>query len=110
MAQLPIRDPIRGQTRSIASPQALLGLANLIRRRLRSTVQDTIRTGVQGVVHRVRPTQPAATQPDAVVVAAAAEFAPNAYARARLLRQLHACGLLTEQETTQAGRMLDVAN
>jgi len=33
-----------------------------------------------------------------VVVAAAAPFAPTSYARTRLLRQLHASGLLTDDE------------
>lgn len=36
----------------------------------------------------------AAAEPATVVVTAAPVFAANAYARARLLRQLHACGLL----------------
>ena len=40
----------------------------------------------------VRPA--AAPKPALVVVGAAAPFAPTSYARARLLRQLHACGLV----------------
>lgn len=44
-----------------------------------------------------------------VVVAAAAPFAPTSYARARLLRQLHASGLLTAAETEQAEHVLGVA-
>ena len=34
-----------------------------------------------------------------MVVGAVAPFAPTAYARARLLRQMHAAGLLSRQET-----------
>jgi hypothetical protein len=37
-----------------------------------------------------------------VIIGAAAPFAPTAHARARLLRQAHASGLLTEHETEQA--------
>jgi hypothetical protein len=36
------------------------------------------------------------------VAAAATPFAPTSYARARLLRQLHACGLLDAGEAKQA--------
>ena len=39
-----------------------------------------------------RPVTP--RQPALVVVGAAAPFAPTSYARARLLRQMHACGLV----------------
>jgi hypothetical protein len=44
-----------------------------------------------------------------VIVAAAAPFAPNSFARARLLRQMHASGLLTLRETEQAEQLLGVA-
>jgi hypothetical protein len=37
-----------------------------------------------------------------VIVAAAAPFAPTAHARARLLRQAHASGLLSARETDDA--------
>jgi hypothetical protein len=46
---------------------------------------------------------------DLVVIAAAAPFAATSFARARLLRQLHACGLLTDGESAQAERLLGVA-
>jgi hypothetical protein len=45
----------------------------------------------------------------AVIVSAAEPFAPSSYARARLLRQMHACGLLSDQETEQAEALLGVA-
>lgn len=44
-----------------------------------------------------------------VVVGAAAPFAPTSYARARLLRQMHASGLLSARETEQAEQLLGVA-
>ena len=44
-----------------------------------------------------------------VIVAAAAPFAPSSFARARLLRQMHASGLLTLHETEQAEQLLGVA-
>lgn len=47
--------------------------------------------------------------PDSVVVAAAAPFAPTSFARARLLRQMHASGLLDDRETEQARHLLGVA-
>jgi hypothetical protein len=43
------------------------------------------------------------------IVSAAAPFAPTSFARARLLRQMHACGLLSEAETDQAETLLGVA-
>jgi hypothetical protein len=44
-----------------------------------------------------------------VVISAAAPFAPTSYARARLLRQMHASGLLSAHETEQAEQLLGVA-
>ena len=44
-----------------------------------------------------------------VVVSAAAPFATTSYARARLLRQMHATGLLSAQETEQVRALLGVA-
>jgi hypothetical protein len=78
-----------------ASPRALIELAALIRDRLAEL----------GRWARPERTRQAAT----VIVAAAAPFAPNPYARARLLRQMHASGLLTERETAQATELLRVA-
>ncbi|HEY2299540.1 MAG TPA: hypothetical protein VGH43_17535 [Jatrophihabitans sp.] len=52
---------------------------------------------------------PNAAQAATVIVAAAAPFAPSSFARARLLRQMHASGLLTQRETEQAEQLLGVA-
>jgi hypothetical protein len=47
-----------------------------------------------------------ARQAAVVIVAAAAPFATTSYARARLLRQMHASGLLSSGETEQAEALL----
>jgi hypothetical protein len=75
----------------------LVELAGLIRRRLTDTL-------------RGHPEQPSAPDhPDAVVMSAAAPFAPTSFARARLLRQMHAAGLLSARETEQAEHLFGVA-
>jgi hypothetical protein len=51
----------------------------------------------------------AARQLAVVIVGAAAPFAPTSYARARLLRQMHASGLLSARETEQVEQILGVA-
>jgi hypothetical protein len=48
----------------------------------------------------------ASRQASVVIVSAAAPFATTSYARARLLRQMHASGLLSLHETEQAERLL----
>lgn len=53
--------------------------------------------------------EPGDAPADLVLVAAAAPFAATSFARARLLRQMHACGLLSEHESAQAERLLGVA-
>lgn len=75
---------------------SLVELAVLIRDRLTDTL-------------RARADQPQPVQPDLVVVAAAAPFATTSFARARLLRQMHAAGLLSASETEQAGHLFGVA-
>ena len=51
----------------------------------------------------------AARQVAAVIVTAAAPFATTSYARARLLRQLHATGLLSRDESESAVSLLEIA-
>jgi hypothetical protein len=81
---------------------SLAELAGLIRQRL-VAVDARWRRGETSVTSaRNKPA-------DLVVVAAAAPFAATSFARARLLRQLHACGLLTERESEQAKQLLGVA-
>ena len=100
----------------LPTPQsAVVALAAFVRQRL-SDVGDTIapllarREGA--AVERVQPGEQAhrtARQFAAVIVAAAAPFAQTSYARARLLRQMHASGLLTEQEAEQTIDALGIA-
>ena len=77
-------------------PAALAALANFVRHRL-AEVQETF---------VVRST---ARQVAKVLVSAAAPFAPTSYARTRLLRQMHAAGLLSATEAERAERVLGVA-
>jgi hypothetical protein len=74
-------------------PAALAALANFVRSRLADLhVPATAR------------------QVALVIVGAAAPFAPNSYARTRLLRQMHAAGLLSATETDSAERLLRVSD
>ena len=52
----------------------------------------------------------AARQLALVIVGAAAPFAPTSYSRARLIRQMHASGLLTDEHVRQAGQVLALAD
>ena len=97
-------------------PQAVVAFAAFLRQRL-SEVGDTLvplltrrddtavavpgdgEAGKRSAVHQLA----------TVIVGAAAPFAPTSYARARLLRQMHASGLLSQQEADQAEQILGVA-
>ena len=83
---------------------SLAELAGFIRHRL-AAADARWRRGDTGVANA----DARNTAPDLVVVAAAAPFAATSFARARLLRQLHACGLLSERESEQAEALLGVA-
>ena len=43
-----------------------------------------------------------------VLVGAAAPFAPTSYSRARLIRQMHASGLLSDEHLVRAQRVLEL--
>jgi hypothetical protein len=85
---------------------AVAALATFVRDRL-SEVGDTLaplfarREDNELAVADER-TGSATRQLATVVVAATAPFAQTSYGRARLLRQMHASGLLTERETSFA--------
>ncbi len=83
---------------------SLAEVAGLIRQRL-AAVDARWRRGETSAADSAARARPA----DLVVVAATAPFAATSFARARLLRQLHACGLLTERESEQAKQLLGVA-
>jgi len=95
-------------------PQAVVALASFVRQRL-AEVGDTLspllaRRGESAVaMPGEAEARSTARQIAMVIVGAAAPFAPTSYARARLLRQMHASGLLTEHETDQAVEILGVA-
>lgn len=88
--------------------QALAALAAFVRERLNAvsdTVTDTLGPLV-GPWSRPEEMPAAARQLATAIVGAAAPFATTSYARARLLRQMHACGLLSEDEVPQADAAL----
>jgi hypothetical protein len=93
-------------------PQAVVALAAFVRQRL-SEVGDVLAPLLTGKDEsasvELEASRSTARQFAMVIVGAAAPFAPTSYARARLLRQMHASGLLTEQEADQAVEILGVA-
>jgi len=95
-------------------PQAVVALAAFVRQRL-AEVGDTLspllarRPDSSVAVPGEADARSTARQLAMVIVGAAAPFAPTSYARARLLRQMHASGLLTEHEADQAVEILGVA-
>jgi hypothetical protein len=97
----------------LPTPQsAVAALATFVRERL-TDVGDTlsplfVRREGEVVVTDER-AYSAARQLATVIVAAAAPFAQTSYARARLLRQMHASGLLTEQDAEQTIDLLGAA-
>lgn len=96
-------------------PQAVVALASFVRQRL-AEVGDTLSPllgrrddGSLALPAEAEAARSTARQIAMVIVGAAAPFAPTSYARARLLRQMHASGLLSEQEADQAVEILGVA-
>ena len=93
-------------------PQAVVALATFVRQRL-AEVGDTLspllarRSDSAVAVPGDAEARSTARHLAMVIVGAAAPFAPTSYARARLLRQMHASGLLTAHEADQAAKLLD---
>ena len=99
-------------------PQAVVALAAFLRDRL-AEVSGTLaplwgRRGDTEVLPALRQ-DPAdgsvvatARQLAMVLVGAAAPFAPTSYSRARLIRQMHASGLLSDEHLIRAERVLDL--
>jgi hypothetical protein len=99
-----------------APTSAVVALATFVRERL-GEVGDTLsplwrRDGVEVLpaTEREGAVALAAKQFATAVVGAAAPFAPTSYARTRLLRQLHASGLLTDDELRRTTTVIDVAS
>lgn len=86
------------------APQALTALASFLRDRL-TGVSDTVfrntRSDEASVVA-------AARQFAMVIVGAAAPYATTSYSRARLIRQMHASGLLTDEHLARTERLLEL--
>ena len=94
-------------------PAALAALAKFVRHRL-ADVQGTLspwwaQWGRVDLRRSPETVQATAKQVATVIVGAAAPFAPTSYARTRLLRQMHAAGLLSAVEAEQAEQVLGVA-
>ncbi|MDT4926464.1 MAG: hypothetical protein QOG01_4177 [Pseudonocardiales bacterium] len=92
-------------------PQAVIALAAFLRERL-VDVSDSLsplwkRDGAEIVPAGERSVVAAARQLATVIVGAAAPFAPTSYSRARLIRQMHASGLLTDDEVRRTVAILD---
>lgn len=97
-------------------PQAVAALAAFVRDRL-ADVTGTLapilrRDGVEVLPAQGRAGDgavlTAARQFATAVVGAAAPFAPTSYSRARLLRQMHAAGLLTDDELRRTTTIINL--
>lgn len=97
-------------------PQAVAALAGFVRERLAEVTGSLApllrRDGVEVLPAPGRAADgavlAAARQFATAVVGAAAPFAPTSYSRARLLRQLHASGLLSDDELRRTTTIIDV--
>lgn len=99
-------------------PQAVAALATFVRERL-AEVSDTLaplwnrREGeTLPALSREQPDTSvvaAARQLARVIVGAAAPFATTSYSRARLIRQMHASGLLSDEHAIRTQRLLELA-
>jgi len=99
-------------------PQAVAALATFVRDRL-NEVSGTLtplrnrRDGAEvlsadGEPAVDRSVVGAARQLALVIVSAAAPFAPTSYSRARLIRQMHASGLLTDEHLRRTRQLLEL--
>jgi hypothetical protein len=97
-------------------PAAVAALAAFVRDRL-SGVSDAVapllarRDGTDAPVTAGREAPAvlsAARQVALVIVGAAAPFASTSYSRARLIRQMHASGLLTDEHLARTERILQL--
>lgn len=96
-------------------PAALAALASFVRHRL-ADVQETLSplwsglTESRSVERAPESMRSTARQVAMVIVGAAAPFAPTSYARTRLVRQMHAAGLLSDVEVRRAEQVMGVAD
>lgn len=97
-------------------PHAVAALAGFVRERL-ADVSGTLAPLLRGreQFDAVQLAQDsavlaAARQFATVVVGAAAPFAPTSYSRARLIRQMHASGLLSADEARRTSAVLELGS
>jgi hypothetical protein len=99
-------------------PQAVVALATFLKERL-AEVSDTLaplwnrRDGAEvlpalGREQADGSVLAAARQLALVIVGAAAPFATTSYSRARLIRQMHASGLLTDEHLSRTQQVLEI--
>ena len=86
------------------APQALTALASFVRDRLAEVSENVFRGARSDDASVVA----AARQLAMVIVGAAAPFATTSYSRARLIRQMHASGLLTDEHLARTERLLEL--
>lgn len=100
-------------------PQAVAALATFLKERL-TEVSDSLaplwnrRDGVEVLPalsreHAEASVLATARQLAMVIVGAAAPFATTSYSRARLIRQMHASGLLTDEHLSRSRQLLELA-
>jgi hypothetical protein len=87
-------------------PAAVAALAAFVRDRL-STVSDAV-APLLGRRDAAEALPAAARQLALVIVGAAAPFASTSYSRARLIRQMHASGLLSAEEARRTTLVLEL--
>jgi hypothetical protein len=99
-------------------PQAVAALATFVRERL-AEVSDSLaplwnrREGAEVLPARSREhadnsVMATARQLAMVIMGAAAPFATTSYSRARLIRQMHASGLLSDEHMARTQRLLEL--
>ena len=102
------------------TPNVVVAFAAFVRQRLSgmgNAVRDTVTAPLAPLLRRDSGTLAPARGEHGerrnvamVIVAAAETFAPTAHARARLLRQAHASGLLSARETADAIDAIDAVD
>ena len=95
-------------------PQAITALATFLRERLAEVSESLapLWTRREGELLPARSDDAsvvaAARQLAMVIVGAAAPFATTSYSRARLIRQMHASGLLSDEHLARTARLLEL--
>ena len=91
-----------------APQQAVTALAAFVRDRFAEVAGTVSPLLARGTGRPDPAVLAAARQLASVIVGAAAPFAPTSYSRTRLIRQMHASGLLSADETSHVHQLLAV--